>query len=190
VGSAINTSDPTNWPVQTYVVDNISGLYKSDSMSQYSLNGLNTVVTIQRAGTLADVSAFKRCSLPMLNTTYRIWTITSQPEGYPSVTNQVVVPDADGQYIWPVQAMAVFTEFLDHPGGAFTVQYWNVNFMTQSNPVWTPIKSFTTTYQYDGNGIDFGEHVVTVNGQDRIEISNVPGTTYLPGNVPFSISPP
>jgi hypothetical protein len=190
IGSAINTSDPINWPVQTYLVDNIAGDYKSDSMSQFSMNGIETTVTIERGSTLTDISAFERCGLPMLNTTYRIWTITTQPTGYPSVVNQVIAPDADAQYIWPVEAVQIFTEFLGEPGGTFTVQYWDFAFMTESNPVWTPITNLTTMYPYDGDGTSFGEHVVSVNGQDRVEISNVPGNSYLTGNLPFAIAPP
>jgi hypothetical protein len=190
IGSAINTSDPIHWPVQTYLVDDIAGDWKSDSVSQFSMNGIETAVTIQKGSTLTNMTAFERCGLPMLSTTYRMWTITTQPTGYPSVVNQVIAPDADAQYIWPVQAMQVFSEFLGHPGGTFTVQYWDFAFMTQSNPVWTPITAFTTMYPYDGDGTDFGEHVVSVNGQDRIEISNVPGNSYLPGNLPFAITSP
>lgn len=189
VGSAINTSDPINWPVQTYLIDNIPNDWKSDSMSQSSMNGMQVSVSIQRSATLNDVSSFQRCGLTMLSTTYRIWTITTQVSGNPAVVNQVVAPDADAQFIWPVQAMQFFSEFLAQPGGTFTVQYWNFAFMTQSNPVWTPISTFTTMYPYDGDEQSFGVHVVSVNSHDRIEFSNVPGNSYLPGNLPFAIVP-
>jgi hypothetical protein len=190
VGSAMNTSDPVNWPVQTYLIDNIPNLWKSDSMSQFSMNGLETLVTVQKGGTVTDISGFARCGIPMLSTTYRIWTITTQVAGYPAAVNQIIAPDADAQYIWPVEAMQIFTEFLGAPGGTFAVQYWGFAFMTESNPVWTPITTLTTMYPYDGDGTSFGEHVVSVIGQDRVEISNVPGNSYLPGDLPFAIAPP
>ncbi len=189
VGSAINTSDTVNWPVQTYLIDNIPNLWESESMSQFNINGLETSVTVQRGDTLTDISGFERCGLPMLSTTYQMWTITTQVTGFPSVVNQVVLPEADAQYLWPVEFNQIFTEFLATTG-TFTVQYWDFAYMTESNPVWTPLSTFTTMYPYDGNGQNYGEHVVSVNGQDRIEISNVPGNSYLPGNLPFAIAPP
>ena len=185
IGSAINTGDPVDWPVQTYLIDNIHNLYKSDSISQFSLNGLETLVTIQRAGTLTDISGFQRCGLGMLSTTYRMWTITTQVTGHPAVVNQVVLPDADARYILTYAALQFYSEFL-YNAGNFAVQYWDFAYMRESDPVWTPISTFTTNWNYDGNGQDFGEHVVSVYGGDRIEFSNIPGNSYLPGNLPFA----
>jgi hypothetical protein len=45
-------------------------------------------------------------------------------------------------------------------------------------------------YPDDGDGTDFGEHVVSVDGQDRIEFRNVSGNSYQLGNPPFAISSP
>lgn len=189
LGSAINTSDSINWPVQTYLIDNIANLYKSDSISQANLNGVVVVVTIQRGSTLTDVSSFQRCGLPMLSTTYRMWTITTQVSGQADVVNQVVVPDADGRYIQSYAATQFYSEFL-YSAGSFAVQYWDLAYMRESGATWTPVTNFTTNWNYDGAGQDFGMHVVSVNGQDRIEFSNVPGNSYLPGNLPFAIAPP
>jgi hypothetical protein len=191
VGTALNTSDPVNWPVQTFLGDMIPGLWAWDSMSQFGINGLETSRTVQRGGTLTDISGFQNCGLPMLSTTYRMWTITTQVAGYYEVVNQAIAPDADAQYMAPWAATQINSEQINVPAPAtFTVQYWDFALMTESNPVWTPITTFTTMYVYDGNGQNYGEHVVSVNGQDRIEISNVPGNSYLPGNLPFAIAPP
>jgi hypothetical protein len=189
IGSAISTSDEVNWPIQTYEVDDITNLWKSDSMSQFNVNGIEGTVTIERGDTLTDISSFERCGLAMLSTTYRMWTITTQMTGYPAVVNQVVVPDADAQYLIPAYAMQFNSEFLAQAGGTFTVQFWNFAYMPESNPAWTPVSTFTSMYPYDGGGQDFGLHVVSVNGEDRIEFSNVPGNSYLPGNLPFAIAP-
>jgi hypothetical protein len=118
-----------------------------------------------------------------------MWTITTQMTGYATVVNQVVVPDADARYINPYQAMQFLSEFLNSPG-TFTVQFWNFAYMTESNPVWTPSSTLQTEDEYTGSGQDMGSHVVSVNGQDRVEFSNVPGNSYLPPNLPFSIAPP
>ena len=189
VGSAMNTSDPLNWPVQTYLVDNIAKLYKSDSISQFSINGLDALVTVQRGGTVTDVSAFARCGIPMLPGLYRMWTVTTEIAGRDPVVNTFVAPDAAARYIVPAQALQFASEFLSQPG-VFAVQYWDFAYMTESNPVWTSATSFMTSALYDGAGNDFGVHVVSVNGQDRVEFSNVPGNAYLSGNLPFSMAPP
>jgi len=190
VGSGINTGDTLNWPIQTYLIDDITNLYESESFSQFGINGIEALVTIQQGSTLTDVSGFENyCNVPMLSTTYRMWTITTQMTGYATVVNQVVVPDADARYINPYQAMQFLSEFLNSPG-TFTVQFWNFAYMTESNPVWTPSSTLQTEDEYTGSGQDMGSHVVSVNGQDRVEFSNVPGNSYLPPNLPFSIAPP
>src|SRR5258707_414379 len=105
------------------------------------------------------------------------------------MVNQVVVPDADGQYVWPVQVNQFFSDSLAVTG-TFTVQYWDFAFKREAIPIWTPVTNFTTMYPYNGSGTNFGVHVVSVSGQDRVEFSNVSGLSYLPGNLPFSIAPP
>ncbi len=189
VGSGINTSDAVNWPIQTSLIDGIPKLYESVSMSQENLNGIEGLVTVQRGGTLTDVSGFARCGITMLSTTYRLWTITTQLMGYPAVVNQIVVPDASARYIYLAQAMQFFSEFLSSPG-AFVVQFWDFSYITEANPVWTPVSSFTTIYDNGGSGQTSGVHVVNVNSQDRVEFSNVPGNSYLPDNLRFTIAPP
>jgi hypothetical protein len=189
VGSAINTSDPVNWPVQTYIVDNIPKLWKSDSISQFNINGIEGLVTIQRGGTLTNISSFARCGLTMLSGTYRMWTITTELAGHAPVINQLVVPDADARFLAPYQVLHFESEFLNSLG-TFAVQYWDFYYMRESNPIWTPVSTFKTNFNYDGSGQDFGIHVVSVTGKDRIEFSNVPGNSYLPGGeLPFSIAP-
>jgi hypothetical protein len=188
VGSAINTSDPVNWPVQTYLVDNIPNLWKSDSISQFNINGIEGLVTIERGDTLTNISSFVRCGLTMLPGTYRMWTITTQLVGHAPVINQLVVPDADARYLAPWEVMQLASEFLSF-AGTFTVQYWDFAYMRESNPNWTPVSTFKTNGNYDGSGEDFGIHVVSVGGENRIEFSNVPGNSYLPGGeLPFSIA--
>jgi hypothetical protein len=188
LGSGINSSDPINWPIQTDSIDYIPHLYKSDSISQFNINGLETLVTIQRGGTLTDVSSFQRCGLAMLSGTYRTWTVTTQVTGYPTVVHQMVLLDADARYLFPqAYTMQFYSEFLNQPG-TYTVQYWNFAYMRESNPVWTQLSTLKSGWNYDGAGQDFGVHVVTVNRQNRMEFSNVPGNSYLPGNLPFSIA--
>jgi uncharacterized protein (TIGR03437 family) len=185
ISTGMSTNDPVNWPIQTILIDDIPNDYYSDAISQFNINSVEALVTIERGNTLTDVSSFERCGLPLLPGTYRMWTITTQMAGHGTVVNQIVAPDAYAQYILPGYAMAFASEDLNQPG-TFAVQLWDFAYMRESTSVWTPVSTFTTSYPYDGSGKDFGVHVVSVNGQDRIEFSNVPGNSYLAGNLPFS----
>jgi len=190
VGSGINTSDTISWPIQTFLIDNITKLYDSESFGQFNINGLDALVTVQRGGTLTDVSGFENyCGVPMLSTTYRIWTITTQITGHGTVANQIIVPDSDARYIAAYAAMHFLSEFENNPG-TFTVQFWDFAYLRESNSEWLPVTTLSTADEYSGNGQDLGVHVVSVNGQDRVEISNVPGNSYLLGNLVFAIALP
>ena len=57
-----------------------------------------------------------------------------------------------------------YGEFLHMPG-AFTVQYWGMESLRESDPVWRPLSDFVTNDNYDGSGTDFGVRVVQVAGR-------------------------
>ena len=185
ITTGLLTGDPVNFPVQTYEVDGIANLWKSDAISQFDVSSSDILVTIQRAGTVTDVSQFTRCGRTLLPGTYRLWTITTQASGHASSTTTVAVLDADGTYLTTNEALHFYSEFL-YTAGNFVVQYWNLQYQRESNTTWQPLNKFMTAWNYDGDGSNFGVHVVNVNGQNRIEFSNVPGGSYLKGNTPFS----
>jgi hypothetical protein len=118
-----------------------------------------------------------------------MWTITTQMAGRPALVNEIILPDAHARYVLASAAMEFYSEFLSQPG-SFAVQYWDLAFSRESNPNWIPVSTFRTSWNYDGNGRDFGVRVVSVDGHDRIEFSNAAGNLYLPGNLTFSIAPP
>ena len=65
ITTGILTREPVGYPVQTYLIDNISNLYKSDAITQRSLNGLVALVTIERGGTLTKTGPYARCGRPL-----------------------------------------------------------------------------------------------------------------------------
>jgi hypothetical protein len=181
----MRTGDAVNYPIQTYLVDGIANLYKSDAISQFNMNGVEALVTMQRGGTVTDVSAFSRCGRPLLPGTYRVWTFQTQIAGMPTATDSIVIPDGNGRYIVQSEALNFASELLNQPG-SYVVQYWDFAAIRESDPTWRSIVNFITSPIYDGTRSDFGVHVVNIGGMSGIEFSNHTGGTYLPRNTPFA----
>ena len=177
--TGLRSGDPTGWPVQSYLVDNIATLPKSDAISQVSQNGVETLITIQREAVTYDPSLYVNCGRSLRAGAYRRWSLSAASTLGTTVV-EVVAPDSLTRYLDTYEMAHIYSEFL-HTNGALAVQYWNFAYKRESNPAWIPISSFTSNANYDGNGTDFGIHLVTVNGQTRIEFRNRPGKYFLRG---------
>ncbi len=181
----MRTGDRVDYPIQTYLVDNIPNLFKSDAITQFNMNGVEALVTMQRGGTLTDVSRFSRCGRQLLPGTYRVWTFQTEIAGRPTAVDSIVVPDGNGRYIVQSEALNFASELLNQPG-PYVVQYWDFAAIRESDPLWRTVTTFTTSPLYDGTRSDFGVHVVDVNGMNGVEFSNHTGGSYLARNVPFA----
>jgi hypothetical protein len=188
ITTGIRTGDPAEYPIQATLIDNIPNLYRSDAISQFNINGLETRVTIERGETLTDIRAFERCGHPLLPGVYRKWMVLVETEGHRPVTQEVIVPDASARYMVPADAITFYSEYLHMPG-AFTVQYWGLESIRESDPVWRPLSDFVTNGNYDGSGTDFGVRVMKIDDQYRVEFSNRAGNAYLPKSTKFSLPP-
>ncbi len=187
ITTGILSRDPAGYPVQTYQIDGIANLYKSDAISQRSLNGEVALVTIERGGTVTKTAAYARCARPLPAGLYRIWTMRVQVPGRPVSTVKFVVPDASGRFVAPYEALNFFSEFLNGPG-EFTLRYWDFAKKHASDPTWRPVTAFMTNAQYDGDGTNFGIRIVTVGGRTRVEVSNRSGVAYLGSSKAFTLS--
>src|SRR5207248_1392069 len=98
ITTGLRTDDPAGYPIQTTLIDGIPNLYRSDAITQFSVNGLETRVTIQRGETLTDVSAFAHCGRALLPGTYRKWVVRVEMEGRGPVTQEIVAPDVGARY--------------------------------------------------------------------------------------------
>lgn len=187
ITTGIITSDPLNYPVQTYNIDNIPNLYKSDAISQFDVDGIETLITLERGDTTIKVSHFNRCERPLLSEIYRKWKVSVVMPDKQLVECTYVLPDLGARYLTITEAMNFASEFLNGDG-FFTIQYWDFASIRESDPIWRSDTTFISSSNYDGNGSDFGIRVVTVNGYDRIEFSNRPGNTYITKDTQFSIN--
>ena len=186
ITTGIRTSDGAAYPIQTYLIDNITNLYKSDAISQFSINGLETMVTIERGEVVDNVDSFARCGRALLPGTYRKWYVQTEMEGYAQVTQEFVAPEDSAAYLTVNEAMMFFSEYLNFPG-EFTVHIWAQEYKRESDPVWRQVSNFITNSNYDGNGSDFGVRVVSVGDQYGVEFSNHAGNAYLPKDTQFSL---
>ncbi len=185
LATGVVSAAPTQYSVQSYLIDNIPLLYKSDAISQASLNGVETLVTLERGETTSIVSAFGRCGRPLLPLLYRRWTMSIESAGRDPAVVHFVAPEANARFLSVNEAMGFLSEYL-HGTGVFIVQLWDFEEKRESNPAWNSVLNFVTTSRYDGNGADFGVRVVELaGGQRRIEFSNVRGNSYLLAGTQF-----
>ena len=187
ITTGILSRDPAGYPVQTYLIDNIPNLYKSDAISQRSLNGATALVTIERGPTVTGTSSYARCGRALQPGTYRVWTMRVAVSNRTPSIIKFVVPDGSGRYIAPFEILNFFSEFLNGPG-EFTVRYWDFALRREGAPRWQGVTSFSTNARYDGDRTNFGVRVVTVDGRKRVEVSNRPGMKYLGRNQAFSLA--
>jgi hypothetical protein len=185
ITTGIRSSDPVWYPIQTYHIDNIDSLYKSDAISQFNIDSIETLVTMERGDTTTDVSMFNRCDRPLLSGVYRKWTVHVEMPSRPIQVCTYVLPDSGARYLTVNEAMNFASEFING-SGFFTVQYWDFASIRESDPVWRVDTTFMSNSDYDGSGTDYGIRVVNVDGRDRVEFSNRPGNNYLPANTRFS----
>ena len=181
--TGLRTLDPINYPQQTYIIDNIANLWKSDAISQANLNGVEVLVTIERGDTTSNTGPYASCAPAYQGTLYRKWLATVQGNAITSVV-EFIVPEQNGRYLSRNQFFNLYTEFM-HTNGVFTTQFWDHALKRNSDPAWRPVTTFLTHPYYDGNGTDFGVRIVNIGGQRRFEVSNKPGEPFMLRNVSF-----
>ena len=189
ITTGIHSYNPLTFPVQAYNIDNIPNLYKADAISQFDVDNIEALVTLERSDITTDVSLFNRCDRPLIAGTYRKWKVRVEMPNKPAVECSFVLPDQGARYLTVTEAMNFASEFLNGSGN-FIVQYWDFASIRESDPVWRSETNFLSSPMYDGNGSDFGIRVVNVNGDDRVEFSNLSGNTYIPRDTQFSITSP
>ena len=186
ITTGIISHQPELYPVQTYLIDNIPNLYKSDAISQLNHNGLESIITLERGEIINDVTSFSRCSYSLEQGVYRKWHLIVETSGSEVTLIDFVVPEQYAKYLTVNEAMNFLSEFI-HGYGIFTVQYWNFCYKRESNDFYVNVSNFITSNRYDGNGRDFGVRVITFENSKRIEFSNEKGLIYLPRNTTFSL---
>lgn len=184
VTTSIISLDTTKFPVQTYIIDGIKDLYKSDAISQFSMNGKLATVTLERGAILTNVSDFNRCKLPLPAKNYREWFLKLRVDE-DEYNFKYVIPDEGARYLTTNEAMNFLSEFI-HTKGAFTVDLSEFESKTETEPTWKSVTKFVIT-KNDGDGLQFGVRVIE-GDHGFIQISNNRHNDYLPEGREFTLS--
>ncbi len=177
------TSDPA-FPRQTYLIDGIPGLWKTDMISQFDMTGMSGTVDVARGDLIVDPSGW-RCDGDLdAATSFREWDITVTIGGSPYVM-MIALPDAGAHYVTPYEALVFYTEFMNQ-SGLFKVYFSNIWIQSESMG-WQPLNLWKVTDQ-DG-GLDlFGFKKTAIDAGCAIEVSNESQGPYLPPGTVFDIS--
>lgn len=181
------TFSPEVFPRQTYEIDYIRGLFKTDMMSQIDLNGASGLVEIERGPIVSDRAGWK-CSedLPA-GAEFRQWNVQVTIAGRVRYGMAFAVPDANGRYLYPFEMPSFTTEFFANTG-LFQVFYWEFACQKEAQSTWRTMSQWKVLRDDGLPGRPYGVRVAQVGGRSVLELSNTGGSPpYLPLNTVFDL---
>jgi hypothetical protein len=192
-----------NFPRQNSGIDNISGLTKIETISQFDITGKNISIQYLRGETMTldlnnwgsrfdqnnEINTFNCINKLPSGIVYRIWKINLQIENVP-YNFEVVIPNDGGKYLAPYEIMSIVTEFF-HQEGLFQGFFWDFEILKENSSKWEKIKKWKMFYKSDiGLNLTYGAKVSTYDNHNVLEISNDGTDTYFKLGDIFSILPP
>jgi len=184
--TGVKTFDPTMFPRQTYEIDGIEGLWKTDLITQTDMNQIMGSVLMTRGDIITDLSGWRADGSYLPTDTYRQWNV-SVDFGKQSYNMAFAFPNANAQWLASWEPLTFFSEFL-HEDGLFRVNYWDFGIMREGTGEWEPINKWRVSH-HDGSLNDFGVIRSLLAGTPVIEFSNDPSSTYLPVDSIIDITP-
>jgi hypothetical protein len=177
------TRDPDRFPRQTYLIDGIPNLWKTDMISQFDCTGFSGTVKVARGGLVTNLQGW-RCDGDLdPGTSFRKWKVTVALQGTRDHMT-IALPDESAHYITPYEALVFYTEFFNQPG-LFKVYLWDLEIQSESSGTWQPLNLWEVT---DGPGTNYGFRKTSFNDQCGIEVSNEPGGNYAPAGTVIDLS--
>lgn len=180
------TYSPEMFPRQTYEIDGIVGLWKTDLISQTNMNRQECRVTMIRGDLVTDLSGWRPDGTDLPADTYRQWSVTVE-FGQATYEIAFALPDGNASYLDPWETLIFFTEFL-HTSGLLRVYFWDFQLMRESSGIWEHMYRWRVSH-HDGSLNSFGIRKASHNGKAVIEISNDPAMNYLPPETIIDIAP-
>ncbi|HWX20048.1 MAG TPA: CARDB domain-containing protein [Candidatus Binatia bacterium] len=177
---------PAMFPKQTYEIDGISNLWKMDTVCQTNLNGTECDVQLTRAGIITDLTGWNCSGLLDTNVIFREWDSMITFDGA-TYTNRFALPDANGRYVTSYEMFDFYSEFF-WLTNQFQAFFWNLELQREGETWWRRVNQFNV-YRQDAYPTNYGARVVSDQGTNVIEISNVGGLpAYLNTNTQFDLS--
>jgi len=177
------TFAPAVFPRQSYNVDGIPGLYKTDMMCQANLNGQTGTVEISRGPIITDKSGWKHDSALPDDVIFRQWNVAVTFNGKRH-DMAIALPAEHSRYLCYNEMPSISTEFMGN-NGAFSVYYWGFEYLRERSDHWEPVAAWTVICAGTLPGsTPAGARVVRWRGRYVLEISN---TAYLSKGVRFLI---
>jgi hypothetical protein len=184
--TGVRSFDTEMFPRQTYEIDGIDGLWKTDLISQANLNQVEGSVMVTRGDIIADLSGWRADGTDLPLDTYRQWDVAVSL-GEQTYNMAFAFPDENARWLAPWEPLNFYSEFL-HTEGLFRVNYWDFGIKREGIDAWDSINTWRVTH-HDGSLDDFGVIRSSHAGVPVIEFSNDPELSYLPVDSIIDISP-
>lgn len=180
------TFSPEMFPRQTYEIDYIQGLFKTDMMSQTNLNGECGLVEIERGPLVSDKSGWK-CSQDLsAGTEFRQWDVHVTIGGVRHAM-AFAVPNENGRYLYPLEMPSLTTEFFANIG-LFQVFYWEFAYQREGETNWSAMPRWKLRRDDGLSGRPYGVRVVQIGSRNVLEVSNTGGSPpYIGLNTVFDL---
>lgn len=180
------TFAPEMFPRQTYEIDGIDGLWKTDLITQTDLNQVEGSVLVTRGDIVTNLAGWRTDGGDLPLDTYRQWDVAVSL-GQQMYSMAFAFPDANAQWLSSWEPLIFFSEFLDGEG-LFRINYWDFGIKSEGSGEWDPINTWRVSH-HNGSLEDFGVIRSSHAGIPVIEFSNDPALTYLPVDAIIDISP-
>jgi hypothetical protein len=180
------TFNPEMFPRQTYEIDGIDGLWKTDLMTQTDMNQIEGSVALTRGDLVTELTGWRTDGADLPLDTYRQWNVAVS-FGQETYNMAFAFPDASAQYLASWQPMTFYSEFLQS-AGLFRVNYWDFGIKREGTGEWESMNTWRVSH-HDGSLDDFGVALASHDGNPVIEIGNDPASTYLHVDTIIDITP-
>ena len=179
------TLSPGMFPRQSYLIDGIDGLWKTDMISQANLNNVECAVEIQRGGMVTNRNDWKCSGLLDTNVVFREWSVVNSFAGA-NYTNLYAFPETNARFITPHEVLGFGSEFLWREQ-KFKLLLWDLELLRENEVHWRSVNRWRVTRQ-DAAPVAYGTRVTKDSGRQVIEMSNDGPGNFLPKDAVFDLA--
>lgn len=172
------TTAPSMFPRQTYEIDGLENVMKTDLVSQRDMTGEDFAVTIERGSLVTNRAGWLPDGSDLPSGPFREWQITVT-----GATNthsmSFAFPDDQARFLYPFEIFNFATEIFNNTG-SFTIYLWDLAFRTEGASGWRRVDQWQVNH-HDGDLSDFGVRLDAHEGHKVVAVSSV-DSQYCPTN--------